>query len=143
MSLWGFVSLITGFSLSGLVFGDTEDPPEGTEVRVVKEPEERSLSLRSGWRSGAILIMMEAVASRVTAGCAGATGTTEHAPECPPSPYTHLTSHTPHAVTLPTLLRMISRAPHSALMLEGRGIPCRWSNRSLKQIFTTLRKQKC
>ena len=94
MSPWGFVSLITGFSLSGLVFGDTEDPPEETEVRIVKEPEERSLSLRSGWHSGPILMMTEAVASRVTAGCAWATGTTEHAPECPPSPYTYL-PHTP------------------------------------------------
>lgn len=101
MSPWGFVSLITGFLLSGLVFGDTEDPPEETEVRVVKETEERSLSLWLGWHSGAILMMTEAVASRVTAGCAWATGTTEHAPKCPPSPYTYLISHTPHAVLSP------------------------------------------
>ena len=56
VSLWGFMGLITGILLSGLVFGDTEGPPEETEVRVLKETEKRFLSLLSGWHSGAILM---------------------------------------------------------------------------------------
>ena len=88
-------------------------------------------------------VMTETLSSRVTTGCAWGTGTMEHAPWCPLSPVHNLTSHIPHAFTLPTLLRTISWAPHSTLMLEGRGTHCRWINRSLKQIISTLRRHRC
>ena len=74
------MGLITGVLLSGLVFGDTEGPPEETEVSLERTRKEISVSAVGValWRHTDV--MTEAVSSRVTTGCAWATGTMEHAP---------------------------------------------------------------